>query len=135
MIRPSAPAAERRDHMPTPTVDRRSLLKWMALGAAAPSVAACARTFRPLSADVASRRLARVRVAPERVIRQVVGLRPFRRSGFRVAAASSGDTTLFHNAGRGGGGFSFSWGGGDPAATLPLETPRRDAAVIGCGAL
>ena len=107
----------------------------MALGAAAPSVAACARTFRPLSADVASRRLARVRVAPERVIRQVVGLRPFRRSGFRVAAESFGDKTLVHNYGHGGGGISLSWGSADLAATLALETPHRDAAVIGCGAL
>src|SRR5437879_1868083 len=106
-------------------LDRRSALKWMALTAAAPSVAACARTLR---VDPDPRRggyrLARVRVAPQRVIRQVVGLRPFRRSGFRVEAEALGDKTLIHNYGHGGGGMSLSWGSADLAAKLALATPH-----------
>src|ERR1051325_7324586 len=116
---------------------RRSALKWMALTAAAPSLSACARALRiePDPRRGTGYRLARVRVAPERVIQQVVGLRPFRRSGFRVEAESLGDKVLVHNYGHGGGGMSLSWGSADLAAKLALATPHRSAAVIGSGAL
>jgi D-amino-acid oxidase len=117
------------------TIDRRSFLQWIALAAAAPSIGACARALRTATFDTASRHFARVRVSPERIIRQVVGLRPFRRSGFRVAAESVGDKTIIHNYGHGGGGISLSWGSADLAAALALATMHREAAVIGCGAL
>src|SRR3569833_1753360 len=38
-----------------------------------------------------------VRVSPDREIRTVVGLRPFRRSGFVVRAEKIGDTRVVHN--------------------------------------
>ncbi|HEV8409307.1 MAG TPA: hypothetical protein VGQ30_02280, partial [Gemmatimonadaceae bacterium] len=88
----------------TTTIDRRTLLKWAALAAVTPSAGACAGALRPASFGPDARRFARVRVSPERVIRQVVGLRPYRKSGFRVAAESFGDKTIVHNYGHGGGG-------------------------------
>jgi D-amino-acid oxidase len=113
------------------------MIKWMALAAAAPSLPACAPVFgRGARYDqLTAHHLAPVRVSPSRVIRQVVGLRPFRKSGFRVEAETSGDKTIIHNYGHGGGGISLSWGSADLAAALAFATPHRRAAIIGCGAL
>ncbi len=119
----------------TSKIHRRTLLKWAAIAAAAPSLDACARAFGAASSGAPTRHLARVRVDDSRVIRQVVGLRPFRKTGFRVAAESFGDKTIVHNYGHGGGGMSLSWGSADLAAKLALATLHREAAVIGCGAL
>lgn len=74
-------------------------------------------------------------MSPPRVIRHVVGLRPFRRTGFRVAAESWGDKTVIHNYGHGGGGISLSWGTAALALELARATSHRSAAVIGCGAV
>ena len=115
---------------------RRSALKLIAASAVLPSLEACARAFQAGTRWPANRyRITPVHVAPERVIREVVGLRPFRRSGFRVEAEAIGDKTLIHNYGHGGGGMSLSWGSADLAARAALATPHRRAAVIGCGAL
>jgi D-amino-acid oxidase len=54
--------------------------------------------------------LPRVRVSAEREIRTVVGLRPFRPSGFRVAREMVGETIVVHNYGHGGGGITLSGG-------------------------
>lgn len=129
-------AAAEGTRAPASSMNRRSALKLIAAGVVLPSVDACARAFRSAAASPANRdRLARVHVAPERVIREVVGLRPFRRSGFRVEAESIGDKTLIHNYGHGGGGMSLSWGSADLAARIALATPHRRAAVVGAGAL
>jgi glycine/D-amino acid oxidase-like deaminating enzyme len=79
--------------------------------------------------------LAPVRVSQDRVIRQVVGLRPYRRTGFLVRADSVDEKLLIHNYGHGGGGVSLSWGTADMAAELALAATLRQAAVIGCGAV
>ena len=115
---------------------RRSALKLIAASAVLPSLEACARAFQSGTRWPANRyRIVPVRVSPERIIREVVGLRPFRKSGFRVEAEPIGDKTLVHNYGHGGGGMSLSWGSADLAAKLALSTSHRRAAVIGCGAL
>src|SRR4051812_48761001 len=107
---------------------RRSALKVMALAATAPTLGSCARLFAGASAVPSRRfRLAPVRVEPGRVIREVVGLRPYRKSGFRVEAVPLGDKTLVHNYGHGGGGISLSWGSAALAAELALATPHRRA--------
>jgi glycine/D-amino acid oxidase-like deaminating enzyme len=81
------------------------------------------------------RRFARVRVSPDRVIRTVVGLRPFRQAGFRVEVERLDGKIVVHNYGHGGGGVTLSWGTADLAAEAALATGVRNFAVIGCGAV
>lgn len=80
-------------------------------------------------------RLERVLVSPERVIRTIVGFRPFRPSGFRVDAEPLGDNKLLvHNYGHGGCGVTLSWGTAHLAADKVSESGRTGmAAVLGCG--
>ncbi len=100
--------------------------------------------------------LARVRVAADREIRSVAGLRPFRATGFRVEVERLDDKLLVHNYGHGGAGITLSWGtseiaveealaavgsiglssGWSGAATDGLPPPPSgggSCAVIGCG--
>jgi len=79
--------------------------------------------------------LPKVRVAPEREIRTIVGLRPFRPAGFRVAAEKIGARLCVHNYGHGGAGITLSWGTAQRAAEIVRESGCRDVAVIGCGAV
>ena len=105
-------------------MDRREWLKMagvLALGAG------CRRT--------ASGSLARVNVSPERVIRETVGLRPFRPSGFRVEAETFGAKRVVHNYGHGGGGMSLSWGSSHLAVEKALQSGEERYAVIGCGVM
>lgn len=80
-------------------------------------------------------RFAQPRIAPHRVIREVAGARPFRRSGFRVQAQPLGGKLLIHNYGHGGCGVTLSWGTARLALDHALAQPQRQAAVIGCGAV
>jgi len=113
------------------------MLKWLAVACGAePLVAACASQMHAgRSAPNVARRLAPVHVLPTRVIREVVGLRPFRPSGFVVRAERFGDKLLVHNYGHGGGGVSLSWGTANLAADLARQSDARQAAVLGCGAV
>ena len=76
-------------------------------------------------APVAS--LPKVDIAENRIIKQVAGLRPFRRSGFVLRAESLGDKTVIHNYGHGGCGITLSWGTANMALRLALETPHGTA--------
>src|SRR5262245_55166814 len=81
-------------------------------------------------------RIERVLVSPERIIRTVVGLRPFRPSGFHVGAEALGDKLLVHNYGHGGGGVTLSWGTANLAVEKVIESGRGGpAADLGCGAV
>jgi D-amino-acid oxidase len=80
-----------------------------------------------------SRRSARVKVSPERIIRTVVGLRPFRPSGFVVRPDKIDDKTVIHNYGHGGGGMTLSWGTSHLAVERAAETAHNEFAVLGCG--
>lgn len=102
----------------------------------------CTKRVRPYVVDPptgigrTARHFTPVNVAPERIIRTVVGFRPFRPSGFVVRAESLGDKLLVHNYGHGGGGVTLSWGTARLAADLIAESDRSGtAAVIGCGAV
>jgi glycine/D-amino acid oxidase-like deaminating enzyme len=81
------------------------------------------------------RRIAPVAVSVDVRIRQVVGHRPFRPSGFVVRAEKLDDRLVVHNYGHGGGGISLSWGTSELALEIARESPHRQVAVIGCGVL
>ena len=66
------------------------------------------------------RRFAPVKVARNRIIREVVGLRPYRPAGFMVGAERVGRKFLIHNYGHGGAGVTLSWG----TASLALDFAR-----------
>jgi glycine/D-amino acid oxidase-like deaminating enzyme len=112
-------------------INRRDFLR----GAAATS--ALMMSARLPQAFAAERRFAPVNVSRDRVIREVVGLRPYRPSGFVVDAERLGAKLLVHDYGHGGGGVTLSWG----TASLAVDLARdfvashraRRFAVLGCG--
>lgn len=116
------------------SINRRDFLRGAAMTSAA--LIAARSTF----ALATKRHFAPVKVARNRIIREVVGLRPYRPSGFVVEAQRFGKKLLVHNYGHGGGGVTLSWG----TASLACDTARdfliarRQArptrfAVLGCG--
>lgn len=100
------------------------------------------------------RRLPLVKVSRDRLIRSVVGLRPYRSEGFVVESEKLDKKLLVHNYGHGGAGVTLSWGTASLAVDLardfiqttrqtPQNRSRRAApgsrnfqpsfAVLGCG--
>jgi len=125
-------------------MDRRLFLRNMNLAAASLAVTGCMRRsvgaalgagMLPVNLPESSCNLPRVHVAPEREIRTVVGLRPFRPSGFRVAVETIGETKVVHNYGHGGGGITLSWGTSKLATDLGLPGHTGPVAVLGSGAV
>ena len=127
--------------------DRRGFLR----GAVATSALLFATRSRSLAAALnPDRHFAPIKVARERIIREVVGLRPYRPEGFKVEAERVGEKLLVHNYGHGGAGVTLSWGTASLAVDLARDflsapaasasqrrsrsrhTPRRFA-VLGCG--
>lgn len=120
------------------SINRRSFLKG-AFTAAGYALAAGSSAFRA-SAQTA-RSIPPVKVARNRIIREIVGLRPFRSEGYVVEAQRISNKLLIHNYGHGGAGITLSWGTATQAVDLlrdfpprraPKSSPRRYA-VIGCG--
>jgi D-amino-acid oxidase len=66
------------------------------------------------------RQIAPVKVSRDRIIREVVGLRPYRDAGFVVDGQRLGNKFLIHNYGHGGGGMTLSWG----TAALAVDLAR-----------
>ena len=120
--------------MLTLPLDRRRLLGSAALAAGGLALPGCATTTaRPGAAQTGC--LPPVNVAPERVIRTVAGLRPYRASGFVVRAETLGAKRLVHNYGHGGAGITLSWGSSKLAAELGLQGHSGPVAVIGAGVM
>ncbi len=123
-------------------IDRRSFLRG---GLTAAGFVLAANGGVPSLAQTAGRKISPVRVSRDRIIREIVGLRPFRSEGFVVGAQRVGNKLLIHNYGHGGAGITLSWGTATQAVDLLRDAPqaapsRRTArtaqrrfAVIGCG--
>ena len=125
-------------------MDRRSFLH--SAGIAAGFAWAAGSLPLTLLAQHTQRRFAPVKVSRDRVIREIVGLRPFRPEGFVVDAQKFGNKLLVHNYGHGGAGITLSWGTAalavdlardfveqQPAAAKTRTTSPKRFAVIGCG--
>lgn len=116
------------------SINRRDFLR----GAAVTSAALLAT--RSVLAFDTKRNFPLVHVARNRIIREVVGLRPYRPSGFVVSAHRFGNKLLVHNYGHGGGGVTLSWGTASLAVDMARDfliayrQPRpAHFAVLGCG--
>jgi glycine/D-amino acid oxidase-like deaminating enzyme len=125
-------------------LNRRGFLR----GALATSALLMAARSSAIAAGLnLQRHFAPVKVARNRIIREVVGLRPYRAEGFVVSAERVGEKLLVHNYGHGGAGVTLSWGTASLAVDLLSEPgafatgpsrPRsshrpRHFAVLGCG--
>lgn len=119
-------------------VSRRGLLR--GVGSAAAGVAAgCAaplaphfrkpRYPRPLSRQA----FVPPRISHDRILRVIVGLRPYRPAGFVVRRERYDAKTVVHNYGHGGGGITLSWGSSALAVREVAHRPAGDAAVVGGG--
>lgn len=106
---------------------RRQLL------AAAPLLLPACQPPRPRIAADTPVCLPRVNVSPDRVIRTVAGLRPYRPGGFVVRAEQLGTRKLVHNYGHGGAGITLSWGTSRLAADLGLPGHQGGVAILGAG--
>jgi glycine/D-amino acid oxidase-like deaminating enzyme len=76
-----------------------------------------------------------VECSPDRVIRTVAGLRPYRPSGYVVRTDRIQDKTVIHNYGHGGAGITLSWGTALLAAEEAQKSGHQEFAVIGCGVI
>jgi glycine/D-amino acid oxidase-like deaminating enzyme len=89
----------------------------------------------PRRATAGKPKLAPVIVSRDRILRTIVGLRPFRPSGFVVRAEKLGDNVVVHNYGHGGCGVTLSWGTAELAVEEVARTNAKRVAVLGCGAV
>jgi D-amino-acid oxidase len=117
---------------------RRDVLKAVGACASITAFGACTPTPTVVQAPVYDRPLSRKpfiapRVSKDRVIRTIVGLRPFRPSGFVVRREEFDDKTVIHNYGHGGGGITLSWGSSALAVREAATLVQGPVAVIGGG--
>ncbi|HEX2571916.1 MAG TPA: FAD-dependent oxidoreductase [Polyangia bacterium] len=87
----------------------------------------------PVPPSTMIKRLPKVQIRQDRMIRIVTGLRPYRPSGFVVRAEKLGEKLLVHNYGHGGGGVTLSWGSAHLAVEEAVQSGARRYAVLGCG--
>jgi glycine/D-amino acid oxidase-like deaminating enzyme len=122
-------------------IDRRSFLRD---SLAASGFLLAANALPPaLAQTIATRPISPVKLSRDRIIREIVGLRPYRSEGYVVAAEKMGTKLLVHNYGHGGAGITLSWGTAEQAVDLIRDLPTPTAkqrsvqprrfAVIGCG--
>ena len=120
-------------------VGRRGALKSLGAFAATTALGGCAtdtigrgptgRYDRPYSRIP----FAAPRISHDRIVRVIVGHRPYRPSGFVVRRDQFDDKNVIHNYGHGGGGISLSWGSSALAVREAMGLPVGEAAVMGSG--
>lgn len=86
-------------------------------------------------AGASPRRFYPVQAEAGRVIRSLVGLRPYRTSGFRVEAEKLDGKLVVHNYGHGGSGITLSWGSSALAVQQAWNPEEKEYAVLGCGVM
>ncbi|MEO1576084.1 MAG: FAD-dependent oxidoreductase, partial [Pseudomonadota bacterium] len=69
----------------------------------------------------------------DKIVRVIVGLRPYRPAGFVVRREQFDAKHIIHNYGHGGGGLSLSWGASALAVRETRGLAKGRAAVIGAG--
>jgi len=119
-----------------PHLTRRDWLRLTGTSIAGVALGACATGQRPGGAYprvYARGTFFAPRIDPDLVVRTLVGLRPYRPSGFVVRGERLGEKTLVHNYGHGGGGITLSWGTSALAVREAPDATPRVAAVLGCG--
>ena len=116
---------------------RREWLVRTGLGAAGLALTGCATRHAPAAPSIARalspRPFVRPRILSDQIIRTVVGLRPYRPSGFVVRGERMGEKLVIHNYGHGGGGITLSWGSSALAVREAPAIADRRAAVLGAG--
>ncbi|MGB3585144.1 MAG: FAD-dependent oxidoreductase [Tunicatimonas sp.] len=141
-------------------INRRSFLQKSVVAGATLGIASCAPSAlrlaeKQLNIQYSSRYLPKLRISLDRVVKETVGLRPYRTIGPRIEKETLGSKTLVHNYGHGGSGWSLSWGSAElatnlvdsswaskislvssatDAMVLPPSSARK-VAVIGCGVI
>ena len=106
---------------------RRGFLQGAIATGAFIATARVARALRP------ERHFAPVKVARDRIIREVVGLRPFRAEGFVVDTQRIGEKLVVHNYGHGGAGITLSWGTASLAVDLVRDALRSVPGAVATG--
>jgi D-amino-acid oxidase len=116
--------------------DRRNFLKTAGLMGLMAGVSSCAGTTHLVRSEkyaVAGGPFIKPNFSLDRVIKETVGLRPFRTLGPRLETEKLGQKTIVHNYGHGGSGWSLSWGTGNIAAEMAAATGEKSFAILGCG--
>ncbi|MFK8014092.1 MAG: FAD-dependent oxidoreductase [Gammaproteobacteria bacterium] len=114
---------------------RRSVLQSLGAAGAVAALSGCtgtgrrARFQRPLSRQP----FVAPRISRDRIVRTIVGHRPYRAAGFVVRREQMDGTTVVHNYGHGGGGITLSWGSSALAVREVADVKVGSAAVIGAG--
>jgi D-amino-acid oxidase len=120
-------------------MNRRAALTTLAAGTGAAlwprGTRAAEATTRAAAKTTTTAKLAPVLVTRERILKTVVGLRPFRPSGFVVRTDKFGEKVVVHNYGHGGCGVTLSWGTATLAVEEVLRAGAGPVAVLGCGAV
>jgi glycine/D-amino acid oxidase-like deaminating enzyme len=113
---------------------RRELLKGLALASASALLSSCAaKRVQATLPGASTLCLPRVDASPDRMIRSICGLRPYRRSGFVVRPEKIADTLVVHNYGHGGAGITLSWGTSKLAVDIGAPGYSGPVAVLGGG--
>ena len=94
---------------------------------------ACAGVPKAAGPGAVMKQVPPVIVDPGRIARVVVGLRPYRPTGFRVEREMLGEKAVIHNYGHGGGGITLSWGTAHLAVEEGWDPNVKDYAVMGAG--